>query len=134
MTIAAIRTLVDELRRLQQRVSTATLRQLPEWRYEVVDARRDIAARIGDLSTLARQWKVPPHAAALNATFIDSIGDVRRALALHQAQWPSVAIDTASAEFQTSVGEIRAAYDRLLALLGELEQAVTDGKRQENSA
>ena len=134
MTIAAIRALVDELRRLQQRVSTATLRQLPEWRYEVVDARRDIAARIGELSALARQWKVPPHAAALNAAFIDSIGDVRRALALHQAQWPSVAIDTASSAFQASVGDVRAAYDQLLAHLGKLEQAVADGKRQEDSA
>lgn len=133
MTIGAIRALVNELRQLQQRISTATLRQQRDWRYEVVNARRDIAARVGELSAMARQWDMPGHATALNAAFIDSIGDVRRALALHQAQWPAIAIDPASADFKASVGEIRAAYDQLLVHLGNLEQAVERGNPQENS-
>lgn len=132
MTIAAIRALVDDLRQLQQRVSTATLRQLPDWRFEVVSARRDIAARIGELSTLARQRAAPETAIAINAAFIDSIGNVRRALALHQAQWPAIAIDSTNPKFQSSVSEIRAAYDQLLALLNQLEAAAVGGKGQEN--
>lgn len=128
MTIAAIRALVDELRILQQRVSSATQRQQPDWRFEVVSARRDIAARIGELATLARQWPVPKHAAALNSAFTECVGNVRRALALHQAKWPAIAIDSANRDFQASVSEIRTAYDQLLSLLDELEQAVKSGK------
>lgn len=134
MSIAALRALVDDLRTIQQRVSAATQHKPADWRQDVVRARRDIAARIGELATLTRQWTPPAHAANTYAAFQASVSTVRRSLAMHQALWPAVAIETDRPEFQESVAELRTAYDDLLARLGALEHAVTRGANQETSA
>lgn len=128
MSIASIRILVDELRSLQQKVSTATRNQQPDWRHQVVDARRDIAAKVGELSNATRKWTPPAHATDLYAKLGESVNIVRRSLAMHQALWPAIKIDTSLPEFQASVGELRGAYDQLIAHLDGLEQAVANGR------
>jgi hypothetical protein len=123
MSIVAIRAAAEALRELQQRASMATTAQADGWRHDVVETRREIAGAIGELAELTRGWVPPAEAEQAYAAFRKSVDEVRRALAMHQALWPAVSIDSDQSGFQASVGELRAAYQTFFARLGELERA-----------
>jgi hypothetical protein len=133
MSVPAIRAAAEALRQLQQRASAATAARADGWRHDVVQTRREIAMAIGDLVAMTRGWTPPTEAEPAHAAFRRSVDDVRRALAMHQALWPAVSIDSAQPAFQASVGELRGAYQTLFVRLDELERATKTIGIRENS-
>jgi hypothetical protein len=101
--------LLSELRTLER--IQADLTQLAG-RYDearkgqTVDLRRQLAHQMGVLSELGRQTLSAPADQELYADFRTRLSAMRNAIALHQAEWPAVALDQAPQEYLQSAQRV----------------------------
>ena len=134
MIPSEVRSAADHLFVMQRQAQTAIDKQAPDWQRALLATRRDLASEMAKLSAAARRHMPlgldhPDHLALAKA-----INGLRHTIALHQAAWPVTAIDPASPAFQSSIRDVRSAYDVLFAALGRLDRSIALASTKEDLA
>lgn len=76
---------------------------------ELVNLRRDLATQISAISNVAEKGFLVSADDNVVREFRNALSAMRRAVALHQANFPAVALDTQGAEYNVSVKAVREA-------------------------
>ena len=100
---------IAKLKQIQQSLSAAANRTDAERKMETVALRRLLAVQVGIVGKAAEQDFLPNADAELAREFRQLISAMRRAIALHQANFPAVRMDEQSNEYHDSVKDVRTA-------------------------
>jgi len=110
----AYKTLLDILAAWNQTRSDlarlATERQ-DNWRFATVQSRRKLQEHIAAIAAATVGLDVGTHAADELEAFRRALAALRTQLAMHQAQWPAVAIRPDDKEYKASTAVLRQAND-----------------------
>jgi hypothetical protein len=107
--MADYKALLAELRtleRIQADLTQLAGRQDNARKAETVELRRQLAHQIGVLSELGRLTLNAPSDQDVYTDFRTRLSAMRSAIALHQAEWPAVALDTAPEEYLRSAQRV----------------------------
>ena len=102
--LAAVRDLETTLRRSRQLIDV----DFHEHRKEAIQQRREVSARLAQLSAAAGTIEDP----GVQHAFRNEFSKLRSAMALYQASWPVVSIDHDNPEYCASLEAMRSAYGR----------------------
>lgn len=100
---------VAELGRIQREIVLVSAAERDGWRRDLIELRRALQAQI----TLVSQT-IDERAA--DDALREALNQMRSKVALHQANWPAVAIDRADPAYRASVQDVRAANNAFMAL------------------
>jgi hypothetical protein len=95
-----------DFERTQDRIVTNSAATGADWRRTLINLRRQLQDSLVGMRAALRACEVAGADAALCRDFASALSEMRSALALHQAQWPAVAIDTADANYQRSLQDL----------------------------
>ena len=112
----ALRLAADELARIHAEIVALSKRSDDSWRRELIALRRRLQQKIVDVSQLVETLPEGEGLRQLRA----ALSRMRSNVALHQANWPAVAIDRGDAGYKSSVSEVRAANTDFLAAVTKL--------------
>lgn len=98
-----------DFERTQSRIVTNSAGLDADWRRSLIGLRSQLQDHLVGMRTALRACEGAGADAAACSDFARALSDMRSVLALHQAQWPAVAIDTADAAYQRSTDELRRA-------------------------
>lgn len=112
---AALLQEIAVMERIQAEIAAVTGRSDQERKHELVKLRRLLSEQIGRVSVAGEAIfgdAVAPH---LTAEYRARLSAMRSAIALHQANWPAVSLDSADAGFTRSVLAARSAKDAFIS-------------------
>ena len=98
-----------DFERTQSRIVANSTATDADWRRTLISLRTQLQENLVGMRTALRACEVAGADAAACGDFARALSDMRSVLALHQAQWPAVAIDTADAAYLRSVQDLRRA-------------------------
>lgn len=97
----------SDFERTQNRIVTNSAATDADWRRTLVGLRQQLQDSVVGMRTALRACEIAGADAVACRDFASALSEMRSVLALHQAQWPAVAIDTADAAYQRSVQDLR---------------------------
>lgn len=97
----------SDFERTQNRIVANSVATDADWRHTLVSLRKKLQDSLVGMRTALRACEVAGADATACRDFARALSEMRSVLALHQAQWPAVAIDTADAAYQRSVQDLR---------------------------
>lgn len=99
----------DDFERTQSRIVTNNAALDADWRRSLIALRGQLQDNLVAMRTALRACEEAGADAAACSDFSRGLSAMRSVLALHQAQWPAVAIDMADKAYQRSIEELRQA-------------------------
>lgn len=109
----AFRAAVAELGRIQSDIVAASCSDHDGWRRDLIALRRTLQAQMTMLSQLIDGGDVDTP-----AELREALNRMRSKVALHQANWPAVAIDRDHPDYRASVQNVRDANAEFIAVAG----------------
>ena len=104
-----------------------------DWRKTLIGLRRELQDGAGEMRTLLSDYEANGGDKQVCADFARALSAMRSAVALHQVEWPAVAIDVTDLAYRDSVGKLRAqgvAFTATArALIGRMRQAALTPRR-----
>ena len=110
---------IDEHNKLHLRMVKAPFRGDDSWKREFVGLRRELQALLSQLGDLSDELAGAGLDDKLSVLFRDCLVQMRRKVALHQADWPVVQIDTDNPTYRASVEGVREANQKFRAVADE---------------
>jgi hypothetical protein len=101
---------LDRLNALHERIGSIALSVDADRRQELVDARRELAHCIGEISQAADALLPTICDAAAITEYRQHLGAMRSSAALHQASWPAISMTADRAGYAASSGQVRDAH------------------------
>lgn len=120
--MASCSALVGEIRKLskiQTELASISQRTDAERKLEMVQLRRLLSAQIGVISAEADKGFLAQAEHDVVRNFRSLLSAMRRAVALHQANWPAVKLDEQNSEYRQSVKSVREANAAFLQWASE---------------
>ena len=114
--LTAFRDGVSELERIQAKMAGLSKCDEADWRRGLIDLRRQLQSQISRVATVAKDCDRLVSDQRLASQVRDALSHMRSTLALHQADWPAVAIDPESLDYRMSVESVRTANRAFLDL------------------
>lgn len=112
--MAARRQLKDALgafERIERDFAQNSGQQDPDWRRKIIDLRRELQDGLVRIRTALQAVEEADGSTPASQKLAAELSAIRSAIALHQAEWPAVAIDTSNPAYRTAVRELRGATD-----------------------
>jgi hypothetical protein len=106
---------VDLLEQIQAELAAVATRNDDQRRYDLIELRRKLAAqiaRVGQLAEPLMAERADPDALQIYRT---KFSRMRSAAAMHQANWPAVALGERDSEYRASALEVREANREFVA-------------------
>lgn len=110
---------IDEYNKLHQRMLKAPFLGDDGWKREFVGLRRELQALLSRMASLSEELAGAGVGAGTTTLFRECLAQMRHRVALHQADWPVVQIDSDSPVYRASVEGVREANQRFLAVADE---------------
>lgn len=105
---------IDRLRQIQAQMTSISDRTDEGRKMDLVNLRRSLAVQIGKVSDVAEQTFLSSADSEISRQFRALLSTMRRATALHQANFPAVMLDEQSAAYDLSVRSVRDANAKFM--------------------
>lgn len=105
---------IRTLEKIQFDLASVSQRKDNERKLEMVQLRRRLSLQIGIISAEADKGFLTGATGEVAREFRSLLSAMRRAVALHQANWPAVRLDEQNLEYGQSVVAVREANNRFL--------------------
>lgn len=110
---------IGDFNKLHQRMVKAPFRGDDGWKREFVGLRRELQALLSQFGDLSNELAGAGLDAKTSALFRERLVEMRRKIALHQANWPVVQINSDDPPYRASVEGVREANQKFIALADE---------------
>lgn len=97
----------EEFVAIQDHIVRNSVASDPDWRHALVALRKQLQDSLVAMRAAVQACEEGGGDAALCRRFAGALSEMRGALALHQAQWPAVAISIDDVAYRRSVRELR---------------------------
>lgn len=108
-TARRLRASLDAFERIQSDFANNSDQRDPDWRRRLVALRKDLQDSLIAIRTALQAHEEAAGRSEAGDALNKGLSAMRSAIALHQAEWPAVAIDTQSEAYRGSVRTLRAA-------------------------
>lgn len=99
----------EEFERLQSSFAQNSGQQDPNWRRNLIGLRRELQDSLIAIRAALQNLEGDQGHSAATLQLASALSSIRSAIALHQAEWPAVAIDTSDAGYRLAAKELRSA-------------------------
>jgi hypothetical protein len=114
-----------ELERIQKTMAGLSMETGEEWKRDLIALRRRLQAQINLVGEAAERCDALRRGEGSGRSFWDGLARMRSAVALHQANWPAVAISPNDPKYQQSIANVRTANRAFVALAQEILPTLT---------
>lgn len=97
----------------------------PAWRRHLVGLRKNLQDSLIAIRTALQAYEEKHGRSEAGDALAKGLSAMRSAIALHQAEWPAVAIDTESQAYRAAVRTLRAATREFHAVANRMLTAIT---------
>ena len=118
---------IDDYNTLHLRMLKAPFKGEDGWKREFVGLRRELQALLSDLGGQSNELAGTGLDAKTSALFRECLVQMRHKLALHQADWPVVHIESDSPAYRASVEGVRDANQKFLAVADRALKSLRGG-------
>lgn len=105
---------IRTLEKIQSELALVSQRTDTQRKLEMVQLRRQLSLQIGVISAEADKNFLAGASEAVAREFRSLLSAMRRAVALHQANWPAVKLDDQDSDYHESVKAVREANSQFL--------------------
>jgi hypothetical protein len=106
-----LRDAVASWKETRSELARLSTQQLDDWRLKTVRLRRALQEQIGLIGAAMNELDTATQAFDEFVTLRRALSTVRSQLAMHQAQWPAVAIQPEDRQYKASAASLRQAND-----------------------
>lgn len=106
-----LRESVDAFERIQRAFASNSGQEDPNWRRKIIDLRRELQDSLVRVRTALEAAEQAEGRTPTFQALASALSTLRSAIALHQAEWPAVAIDTGDPSYRQAVKQLRHVTD-----------------------
>lgn len=124
---------IDEYNKLHLRMVKAPFKGDDSWKREFVGLRRELQALLSQIGDLSNELAGAGLDAGTSALFRECLVQMRHKVALHQADWPVVHINSDDPVYRASVEGVREANQKFLAVADGALKSLRSGAKHRDT-
>jgi hypothetical protein len=117
---AELEAALREFESTRERIVRNSAESDPNWRHTLVNLRRSLQGSVTKMRSSLSVYEIEGGNKDYCAAFGKALSSMRSAIAIHQAEWPAVSIDTGNPDYVASVKKLRAAATDFYTLSADL--------------